>query len=298
MRLKADVLLFCVTIAWGLAFVAQRVAGEQGSVYFFNGARYLLAALVVMPFIGRVGGPRGKVSSLQWWWMLAAGSILFVAAAFQQAGLLHTTAGNAGFLTSLYVVFVPFVLMVGWRERPHWLAATAVVLAAAGAFLLSTGGSFEVHRGDALELTGGVFWALHVVLAGKFAPRFDPVSFSAGQLAICGGLNLACSVFVEPIALGAMRPLLGPILFTAVFSLGIGYTVQIWAQRHAPPTDAALILSLESVSAAAAGWLILHEVLSPTQLFGCALILGAVLLSQARAWNSSRIGARLRSTAN
>ena len=114
MRLKADLTLLLVSVLWGSAFVFQRIVGEQGGVYYFNGLRFLLGALILAPLIRR----RGGVSRVQWLWMSIAGAILFAAAAFQQAGIQNTTAGNAGFITSLSVVITPFVLLVGWRERP------------------------------------------------------------------------------------------------------------------------------------------------------------------------------------
>lgn len=283
MRLKADIILLIVSIIWGSAFVAQRVAGQLGGVYLFNGARYLLAALVVLPLAMRAGRSASPTYQ-QYKWMFVAGFFLFAASALQQAGMLYTTAGNAGFITSLYVVLVPIVLFIVWRERFHWMAVIAVVLAGVGAFLLSTAGRFEVQKGDALELAGALFWTFHVIVAGKYASRFESISFSVGQLAVCGILNLAVGFFVEPmISLNA--PLLFAIVYTAVFSLGLCYTLQIWAQKHTPPADAALILSLESVFAVLSGWLLLNERLTGIQVFGCALIFVAVLVSQFKEWS-------------
>jgi drug/metabolite transporter (DMT)-like permease len=283
MRLKADLTLFLVSIVWGTAFVAQRIAGRQDVVYLFNGVRYGLAALVVLPFVKK----NGPIPQEQYKWMFVAGFLLFVGSALQQAGVVYTTAGNAGFITSLYVVLIPIVLFVFWKEKPHWLAILAAGLAVAGAFLLSTGGRLEVHAGDALELIGALFWAFHVIVLGKFASRYDAMSFSAGQLAICGLLNFGVGIFVEPIQSINNLPLIGAIVYTAVFSLGIAYTLQVWAQRHTPPTDAALILGLESVFSVISGWLILQEQLALIQIAGCGLILFAVLLSQFKEWSSS-----------
>jgi drug/metabolite transporter (DMT)-like permease len=209
---------------------------------------------------------------------------LFVASALQQLGLVYTTAGNAGFITSLYVVFVPVLLFLIWREKAHWISIVAVVLAGAGAFFLSTGGVFEVRAGDTLELLGALFWACHVIVLGKYAARFEAMSFSVGQLTVCGMMSMGMGLIVE----GSMPlnfPLVGAIAYTAVFSLGLCYTLQVWAQKHTPPADAALILSLESVFAVLSGWLFLNEVLSPAQIFGCFLIFIAVLLSQFKEWN-------------
>jgi drug/metabolite transporter (DMT)-like permease len=287
MRLKADLTLLLVSIIWGSAFVAQRVAGQMGSVYLFNSARYLLAALVVLPLAVRVGqvvNPSSELRREQYKWMFIAGFFLFAASALQQAGMLYTTAGNAGFITSLYVVLVPIVLFVFWREKFHWMAVVAVVLAGVGAFLLSTGGRFEVQKGDVLELVGALFWTLHVIIVGKYVSRFESISFSVGQLAVCGVLNLGIGLFVEPM-MSFSGPLLFAIAYTALFSLALCYTLQIWAQKHTPPADAALILSLESVFAVLSGWWLLDERLVTIQVVGCALIFVAVLLSQFKEWN-------------
>ena len=286
MRVKADFTLLFVSIVWGSAFVAQRVAGQMGSIYLFNGARYLLAALVVLPFVLQAGRSEGSVSALrrdQYKWMFIAGFFLFMGSALQQAGLIYTTAGNAGFITSLYVVLVPIVLFLIWRERFHWLAIFAVGLAGVGAFLLSTGGRFEVQRGDALELAGALFWTLHVIILGKYAARFEAMSFSVGQLVVCGVLNLGVGVIVEPV-MSFNGLLIFAIVYTAVFSLGLCYTLQIWAKKHTPPADAALILSLESVFAVLSGWVLLGERLTVIQASGCVLIFTAVLLSQFKEW--------------
>ncbi|WKZ39506.1 MAG: DMT family transporter [Anaerolineales bacterium] len=286
MRLKADLTLLLVSIIWGSAFVAQRIAGQLGSVYQFNGARYLLAALILLLFVKRIH--LASIPRPQYKWMAIAGFFLFLGSALQQAGLVYTTAGNAGFITSLYVVLVPVALFLFWGERPHWLSILAVVLACIGAFLLSTGGRFELRIGDALELIGALFWTFHVIILGKYASKFEAMTFSLGQLIVCGLLNLGVGVIVEP-ALALHPPLLLAIAYTAVFSLGLCYTLQVWAQKHTPPADAALILSLESVFAVLAGWLLLNETLIVIQIVGCLLIFIAVMLSQFKEWTSGTI---------
>jgi drug/metabolite transporter (DMT)-like permease len=287
MRLKADITLLLVSIIWGSAFVAQRVAGQMGSVYLFNGVRYLLAAGMVVSFVLGPGGSanlRNAISRHQYKWMFMAGFLLFIASALQQLGVVYTTAGNAGFITSLYVVLVPVVLFLVWRERLHRISIIAVALAGAGAFFLSTGGRFELHAGDALELVGAIFWTFHVIVLGKYASKFEPISFSVGQLAVCALFNLGFGLLLER-SMPFSLPLLGAIAYTAFFSLALCYTLQVWAQRHTPPADAAIILGLESVFAVLAGWLLLDERLAVVQAFGCVLIFIAVLLSQFKEWN-------------
>ncbi len=290
MRLKADISLFLISIIWGSAFVAQRLAGQVGSVYIFNGLRYLLAGLVVLPFAWRAFKTTGSgMSREQVRWMLIAGFLLFVGAALQQAGLQYTTAGNAGFITSLYVVLIPVLLFLFWSEKPHWMFIVAIVLAMTGAFLLSTGGKFDTIRfGDLLEFIGALFWALHVIILGKYASNFEPISFSVGQLVICGFLNLSLGVVVEPMPVFDAS-LLFAIGYTAFLSLGLCYTIQVWAQKHTPPADAALILGLEAVFAVLSGWLFLNETLVTIQIVGCVMIFIAVILSQFKEWTSGAV---------
>ena len=307
MRLKADILLFIVAIIWGTGFVTQGVAARYGVAYLFNGVSFMLAALILIPFIPKANlatenteKKKNSQRSLwtlwtlwlpkeQWKWMLIAGVILFFATAFQQVGLFYTKIANAGFLTSLYVVFTPFLLWLMFREKPHWVDLLAVVLAGVGAFFLSTAGKFEVQRGDALEVIGSTFWALHFVVLGKFGSKFESVSFAAGHFFISGFINLLCGLFVENLSPLTALPLVGAILYRAAISIGIGYTLQVWGQKHTPPTDAALILSLEAVFAVLAGWIVLSQSLLPIQIFGCVVIFVAVLISQIKNWNSGKI---------
>lgn len=281
MRLKADLLLFMVAVIWGTAFITQGIAAQYHVAYLFNGVSFILASLILIPFI-----PRGtKIPRDQWKWMAVAGLILFGATALQQVGIFYTKVANAGFLTSLYSVFTPFLLWVGFRERPHKLDVVAVVMASAGAFLLSTAGYFQVQNGDALELIGSIFWALHFVVLGKFASRFESVSFAAGHFFISGLLNFLIGLNVESLHMLTPLPLLGAILYRATLSIGIGYTLQVWGQKHTPPTDAALILGLEAVFAAVAGWFALGQSLLLIQIIGCIIIFVAVMISQAKGWS-------------
>lgn len=297
MRLKADITLLIVAIIWGTAFVAQRIAGQMGGVYLFNAARYLLAALAVLPLALRVGNSSGvarprfsipNIPRAQIKWVLIAGALLFIGSALQQVGVVYTTAGNAGFITGLYVVLIPIALFVFWAEKPHWISVLAVGLAGVGAFLLSTGGKFEARAGDILVLVSVLFWTFHVIILGKYASQFEAMTFSTGQLFVCGVLNLGLGVFVEPFP-QLNWSYVGAVAYTAFFSLALAYTLQIWAQRHSPPADAALLLSLESVFAVLAGWLFLDERLVLIQVFGCVLIFIAVMLSQFKEWTSGRL---------
>ncbi|MCX6064351.1 MAG: DMT family transporter [Chloroflexi bacterium] len=285
MRLKADLTLFAVAFIWGTAFITQGIAAQYHLAYLFNGVSFLLASLILIPFIPR----EKKIVWKQWKWMLIAGVILFCASALQQVGIFYTKVANAGFLTSLYTVFTPFLLWLGFRERPHWVDVLAVTIASVGAYLLSTAGSFQIQPGDGLELAGAVFWGLHFVVLGKFASEFEPISFAAGQFLISGALNLLLGLGLEPLGQLTLLPVIGAILYRAALSIGIGYTLQVWGQRHTPPTDAALILGLEAVFAVTAAWLILKQTLLPIQILGCVIILFAVMFSQMKDWNPWKV---------
>jgi drug/metabolite transporter (DMT)-like permease len=278
MRLKADLTLLSVAVIWGTAFITQGIAAQYHLAYLFNGVSFILATLILIPFIPR----KHKITTNQWLWMLIAGGILFFASALQQVGIFYTKVANAGFLTSLYTVFTPFILWATFHEKPHWLDLVAVGIACGGAFLLSTAGSFHIQPGDGLELTGAIFWGLHFVVLGKFASRFEPVSFAAGQFLVGGLVNLFLGLWLENIHQLILFPVILAILYRAVFSIGIGYTLQVWGQRHTPPTDAALILGLESVFAVLSAWLFLKQTLLPIQILGCIIIFVAVMISQVK----------------
>ena len=148
--------------------------------------------------------------------------------------------------------------------------------------MLSTGGSLQLQPGDALEIAGSLFWALHFVVVGKFVSKFESISFACGHFFICGLMNLILGLFFEPASLLMALPVLGAILYRATLSIGVGFTLQVWGQKHTPPTDAALILSLEAVFAVIAGWLALGQSLLPIQIAGCVIIFLAVLTDSLR----------------
>lgn len=276
MRLKADLLLLLVALLWGSAFAVMRVAAGHNTIFLLNGSRFLLGGLLLLPF----AKARGAFSRRNLIYVFLAGFALFAAVGFQQAGLATTTAGNGGFITILYVVAVPIILWIGWRERPSlrvWLAVGAAVL---GGFLLSTAGTYRIASGDLLIFIGSFFWAMHVVVVDKAQGRIAALPFAVGQYLVCGFLNLGTGALLERPSPADWLYVLPAILYTAVFSIAIGFTLQVIAQKHTPANDAALILSAEAVFAALFGWLFLHETLLPVQMAGCGLILAAVLLVQ------------------
>ena len=284
MRLKANLTLLVVALVWGTGFLTQGIAGRYHVAYLFNGISFMLAAIILVPFIP----PNKNFSRGQFVWMVIAGVILFVATAMQQVGILYTKVANAGFLTSLYAVFTPFLLWLGFKERPHWMDMVAVIVATGGAYLLSTAGKgVHFQIGDSLEIFGAVFWGLHFVIIGKFASHYEPISFASGHFFIAGLLNFLMGLAFESLSQLTPLPLIMAILYRAILSIGIGYTLQVWGQNHTPPTDAALILGLEAVFAGIAAWFFLKQGLLPVQVIGCLIILAAVAFSQLKLFISA-----------
>jgi drug/metabolite transporter (DMT)-like permease len=290
-RLRADLVLLLVALIWGSAFVVQRVAGRSFDPFTFNGLRFLLGGLLILPFalLGRqkrlMKQPTSpKMTKDYFIFITLAGLLLFGAGGLQQAGLETTTAGNAGFITSLYVVIVPLFLALIWKQRLPWTGWGAAGLAVFGSFLLSTGGTFRLESGDVLELAGSVLWALHVILVGRAMRRLDVLSFSAGQYLVAGTLNMLISLFTRQ-SLAGLQAAWWTVLYIGCLSTAIGYTLQVYGQKTAPAADAAILLSMEAVFAALTGYVFLDESLVFVQITGCVFILGAILLAQIRVKN-------------
>jgi drug/metabolite transporter (DMT)-like permease len=278
MRLKADLTLVLVTVIWGSAFAVMRVAAGHGSIFYLNGSRFLLGGVLLLP----IASLRDAFHRDTLVYVLLAGFSLYIGVGLQQAGLATTTAGNAGFITSLNVVIVPLILWLSWKERQSSITWVAVGMAIAGAYLLSTGGGFRIQVGDLFIFFGSFFWALHIVVLSKVQGKMKAFTFAMGQFLVCGLLNLVTGLFVERPNVADMLAVIPAILYTGIFSIAIAFTLQVIAQKHTPANDAALILSLEAVFAALFGWLFLHEILLPIQIAGCLLILMAVVLVQVK----------------
>lgn len=276
-RITSDLFLLLAAAIWGFGFVAQRSASFNMGFFGFNGVRFLLAALVMLPFVIRRFGSIKKNLG----WMILAGVVLFGGSALQQAGIESTTAGSAGFITGVYVVLVPILLGIFWKQRTPALTWVAAAAALAGTYLLSTGASrFEPSTGDLLVLAGSLVWALHVIVVGMAVKKMDVFAFSTGQYIVCGLLHLGMSTLTEPITRVALSSSWMELLYAGLFSVALGFTFQAVGQRKAPAADAALILSLEAVFAAISGMIFLHERMNWVQILGCGIILAAILLAQ------------------
>ncbi len=302
-RFRADFVLLLVALIWGSAFAVQRVATRYFDVYTFNGLRFLLGALVLFPFsrlnpwnkrkrstngeikpeVKRNNSP--VVDRKSWFFIASAGLVLFAGSSLQQAGLKYTTAANAGFITTLYVIFVPIILVIFMREKIHWIAWVGAGLAITGSLLLSTGGTLRLAPGDSWEMAGAVMWALDVIIVSRAVKHMEVLTFSVGHYFVAAALSFLVSVFLHQ-SLAGLAGGWWTIVYIGLFSTAVGYTLQALGQKYAPPTDASILLSMEAVFAALAGFIFLGETMLPVQLVGCGMILVAVVITQLNAVKS------------
>ncbi len=289
-KMQSNILLLITAIIWGSAFVAQKEGMDYIGPFTFGGIRTFIGGLVLIPFIMATSKnnpdanlpaeEKAKKDKLVVIGGICCGLALFVASTLQQFGVAYTTAGKAGFITTLYVVFVPIIsILLRKKVRPiMWLC---VVLGAVGLYLLCmTDASFSLTFGDSLVLLCAVGFAIHIMVVDNFSPRTDGVKLSCIQFLTAGTLGIICMFIFEDPQIDNILACWMPILYAGVLSCGLGYTFQIIAQKHAEPTVASLLMSLESVFAVISGAILLGESMSPRELTGCAVIFAAVIISQ------------------
>ncbi|QQG36468.1 MAG: DMT family transporter [Micavibrio aeruginosavorus] len=288
-RLQADCLLLITAIIWGTAFVAQKTGMNGLGALGFVGVRFSLSLAVIMPFVLM---ERSKAPALPsgWWKGCVALSIFFIGGVvLQQIGISHTSVTNAGFLTGMGVVFVPFIAWVLFRRRPSWTVIPTCLIAVMGLWFLNGGSLARIGWGDGLVLMCSVFFAAQVALMGFLLGRIKrPLLFSAIQYAACALAGLSLALHYEGITWQALLDNIGPLFYAGAVSGGIAYTLQAVAQQHTPPADAAIIMSGEALFAALAGAFILGDRLGVMGWLGCALILLAMLLVEAGSLYTAR----------
>ena len=323
----ADLLLLLTAAIWGFGFVAQRSGMQYAGPFAYNGLRFILGSLSLLPLIvwrnkrGRrpetenpPGSGQPRRNSIIFASFLT-GSCLFVAVSFQQLGMMVTTAGNGGFITGLYVVFTPiFGIFLGRKTGPAtWAGAIFTLI---GLYFLSSAGPLDtINPGDILVAVSAVFWAFHVLIIDRLVQKNDPIELSSGQFLVAALFSLAAAFLIEPflsewvkrldpallsigifgwksfpaliaglgsgeIPFAQVSSAIIPILYGGLASVGIGYTLQVVAQRDAPPAHATIILCLEGSFAALGGVLLLHEPAGPRIILGFALMLLGMIVSQ------------------
>lgn len=286
MQIRATLILLAAAAIWGLAFVAQRVGMDHLGPYTFNAIRFALGGLSLFPLIWYYRRqPQSQTpqssSRLLLYSGALAGTILFIAASFQQVGIMYTTAGKAAFITCLYIVLVPLfgLLMKRKIARLTWLGCC---LSLVGLYLLSIKEDFSIGYGDLLELIGALFWTLHILLIDHISRRVDTLKLALLQFLTCSLLSGLTALWIESATIGAVFAAAIPLLYGGIGSVGVAYTLQIVGQKQVSPAHAALTLSLETVFAAIGGFLILNEILGSRELAGCALMLAGMVLSQCK----------------
>jgi len=284
----AIIMLWITSAIWGFAFVAQRAGMEYIGPFTFNGIRFLLGSVSLLPLIFWMKHKQKKTSSKQKNILkggLLAGIVLFIGASLQQAGMVYTEAGKAGFITGFYVILVPLIgIFIGQYITKLLWAGSFIALA--GLYLLTMNGPFVLQKGDMLILLSAFFWAIHVQLINKLVDTHSALPLSAFQFAVCGILSLGAGFIFETITLDSILLAIWPLLYGGLMSVGIAYTMQVVAQQHVHPAYASIILSFETVFAVIGGWLLLNEMLSLRNLAGCLLMLTGMVIVQV--WGSKR----------
>ena len=295
-KMQSNLMLLLTAFIWGVAFVAQSVGMDYVGPFTFNSVRNFIGAFVLLLFIPLLDKVNQKsaatvnasnsdaasaadISSTSSSSVsdrktliiggIVCGILLAIASSFQQVGIVYTTVGKAGFITAMYIVIVPILgLFVGKKVR--LIAWISVGLSVIGLYLLCMTESLSLGKGDILVLICAFCFSFHIMVVDYFSPKVDGVRMSCIQFFTCG---IICGI---PAILTAWQPL----LYAGVLSCAVGYTLQIVAQKNTDPVIASLLMSLESAFSLLAGWIILHQYLSPKELCGCLLMFAAIILSQ------------------
>ncbi len=284
-RFKCNCMLILTAMIWGFAFVAQKDASAYIGAFTFNGIRFMLGGLSLIPVIlffeRKIICEKIKfINTFKYG--AVTGCVLFFASTLQQLGInMITQASKAGFITGLYTVLVPmFGIFMGKKTKINiWIGA---VLAVIGLYMVSVVGVPTVEFGDLLILIGAFFWAFHILSIDKFISKVNPIMYSAVQFLTCSVINLVLALFFELPSLSVENIMSAgvSILFAGVMSSGVAYTLQILGQRYSQPTESAIILSLESVFCCIGCVIILGDTISLVSLMGCILIFAGIIISQ------------------
>ena len=293
-RMLGNALLILTAMIWGTAFVFQRVGMESIEPITFNAARMALAAVAVgavsaMP----IASEKERLASYSAQQCaryrrdtivggICCGAFLAAASIFQQMGVVYTTAGKAGFITAMYMLLVPVINFVFFKKRNSWIVWLAVLLGVVGMYLLCMTEGFSLGRGDTLVCICAVLFSGHILCCDHFVKLGNPIRISAIQFASCTVISAVAALILEQPGVAKIVSAAIPILYCGIVSGGIGYTLQIIAQKFTDPTVASLLMSLESVFAVIAGALLLGERMTSRELLGCAIMFAAIVLVQIR----------------
>lgn len=287
-QIKSSLILLLTATIWGVAFVAQSVGMEYIGPFTFNAIRCVLGGMVLIPVIlvlkkkKETGAENQGKEDKKTLWMggIACGVILCIASNLQQFGIMEASVGKSGFFTALYIVMIPVIgIFIG--KRPEIKLWFCVALAVVGMYLLCMkDGSFTIERADIMLLLCALAFSFHILVVDYFSPKVDGVKMSCIQFFVCGVLSAVGMLFTETPDISNIQAAWLPLLYAGLLSCGVGYTLQIVGQKGINPVIASLIMSLESVISALAGWVILGQVLSPKEILGCILMFVAIIITQ------------------
>lgn len=292
--LKSSFLLFLAAFIWGVAFVAQSVGMDYMGPLSFNGARFLMGSLVLLPIVIRNRKKRAKEGTGQadlrvtFKGGICCGAVLCAAALLQQYGIIYTTVGKAGFITTLYIILVPVFGIFLKKKIPGkiWIGAA---VAALGMYFLCMSEEFKLSKGDTLVMICAILFSVHILVIDYFSPETDGVELSCIQFLTAGIMaSIGAVIFEHPHIRYFIDGIL-PLAYAGILSIGVAYTLQVIGQKDTDPAVASLILSLESVVSMLAGWIILRQALTGKELFGCILVFIAVIFVQLPDRNFKRI---------
>ena len=287
-QIKSSLILLLTATIWGVAFVAQSVGMEYIGPFTFNAIRCVMGGLVLIPVIlvlkkkKETGAENQEKEDKKTLWAggIACGVILCIASNLQQFGIMEASVGKSGFFTALYIVMIPVIgIFIG--KRPGIKLWFCVALAVVGMYLLCMkDGSFTIERADIMLLLCALAFSFHILVVDYFSPKVDGVKMSCIQFFVCGVLSAVGMLFTETPDISNIQAAWLPLLYAGLLSCGVGYTLQIVGQKGINPVIASLIMSLESVISALAGWVILGQVLSPKEILGCVLMFVAIIITQ------------------
>ncbi|MDR2252321.1 MAG: DMT family transporter [Bifidobacteriaceae bacterium] len=285
-RTRGNLLLLVAAVMWGLAFTAQRVGAERVDAFTFNAVRFAMGAALVSAVARGLDAARGTSAARRramrravLWPALACGTLLTAAAGLQQAAMKDTTAGNAAFVTGLYILLVPvFGAFLGKRVR--WPTVGGIALGLAGLYLIAITDTFTLARGDGLVMFAAACFAIQILAVDRWVGQLPALRFAAAQFWACAATSALAAPLFDPHPFAGLNLALAPLLYGGLISVGLAYTLQIFGQRAAEPTGAALIMALETVFGALGGALILHENMGLRGYTGAALMCAGIALSE------------------
>lgn len=285
--LRGEMFLLLTAFIWGTAFVAQSMGMDHIGAFTFNAARSFVGAFAVFIIVlvnDKIQNKNKSIdkkhnNKLYIRGGIICGLILFAASGFQQVGMQYTTAGKAGFITTLYIILVP-IIGVFLKKKAGAKVWISTIIAIVGIYLLSIKEGLTIGIGDTYVICCALVFSFHIIVVDKYSSITDVIKMSCVQLIVCGVSSLAVAIIFENINIDGLIKTIGPILYTGVLSSGVAYTCQMIGQKDTKPAVASILMSLEAVFAALGGWIILNERLSIKELIGCVLVFIAVIITQ------------------